>query len=265
MGSMSKKPAQRRKKPRNRRDRQPGAGTTAAHDTVAGAGKSAGSDKSAGSGKSARAGAGAAAPRRAPGPAPRPGSALANTTMGRTPEQVQGNGNLILWAGFGAVVLLFWYYHLLVLNQMTDLSGGLAMPDQLVGGYGVGHIDALRQAMDDDARGQLQYVHKTAGTLFPLFTSLVSMLVIGLHVRRRWVRWSLWALPLAFAVTDLWDNSLIDRLLAGPADAAAVGLASGMTVASWLLLFATAAVVIVVVVTSFVRTFRQKWSEAGLS
>ena len=249
MGSMSKKPAQRRKTPRNRPNRQPGAGTAAAR----------------GAGSGSRTGPGSGAARRATGAAPRPGSALANTTTGRTPEQAQGNGNLILWAGFGAVVLLFWYYHLLVLNQMTDLSGGLAMPDQLIGGYDAGHIEALRRAMDDDARGQLQYVHKTAGTLFPLFTSLMSMLVIGLHVRRRWARWLLWALPLAFAVTDLWDNALIDGLLAGPADAAAVGLASGMTVASWLLLFATVAVVIAVVVTSFVRTFRQKWSEAGLS
>ncbi|WP_372698438.1 hypothetical protein [Arthrobacter sp. JSM 101049] len=238
---MSKKPAQRRKKPRNRPNQQPGAGTPAARGT------------------------GAAAPRRATGPAPRPGSALANTTTGRTPEQAQGNGNLILWAGFGAVVLLFWYYHLLVLNQMTDLSGGLAMPDQLIGGYDAGHIDALRQAMDDDARGQLRYVHKTAGTLFPLFTALLSMLVIGLHVRHRPARWALWALPLAFAITDLWDNALIDGLLAAPADAPAVALASGLTVASWILLFATAAVVIVVAVAAFVRTFRQKWGEAGLS
>lgn len=242
MGSMSKKPAQRRKKPRNRQPTPTGgAGTTAAP------------------------GPGDPARRQPPGPAPRPGSALANTTTGRTPEQAQGNGNLILWAGLGAVVLLFWYYHLVVLNQMQDLSGGLAMPDQLIGGYDPAYIEQLRGHMDADARGQLSYVHKTAGTLFPLFLSLVTMLAIALHVPRRGVRWALWAVPLAFAIVDLWDNPLIDGLLSGPADAGSVAIASALTVASWILLFATVATGLAVVITAFIRTFRRKWSEAGLS
>lgn len=234
MGSMSKKPAQRRKKPRNRPS-----------NPAAAAGKT-------------------AASRPVPA-APRPGSVLANTTTGRTPEQAQGNGNLILWAGLGAAVLLFWYYHLVVLQQMQDLSGGLAMPDQLLGGYDLPYIEQLRSHMDADARGQLSYVHKTAGTLFPLFLSLVTMLAIALHVPRRGLRWALWAVPLAFAIVDLWDNPLIDGLLSGPVDAAAVATASAMTVASWVLLFATVATGLAVVITAFIRTFRRKWSEAGLS
>ncbi|MGW0889265.1 hypothetical protein ACWDYA_14005, partial [Micrococcus luteus] len=46
------------------------------------------------------------------------------------------------------------YYHLLVLQQMTQLSGGLAMPDSLLF-YGQDHIRALSAVMDEDARGQL--------------------------------------------------------------------------------------------------------------
>lgn len=242
MGSMSKKPAQRRKKPRNRPN-----------------------TNSAGTATTPAPPAGGPARQQPSGPAPRPGSALANTTTGRTPEQAQGNGNLILWAGFGAVVLLFWYYHLVVLQQMQDLSGGLAMPDQLVGGYDLPYIEQLRAHLDADARGQLSYVHKTAGTLFPLFLSLMTMLTIALHVPRRGLRRALWAIPLAFAIVDLWENPLIDGLLSGPVDAAAVARASALTVTSWVLLFATVVTVLAVVITAFVRTFRQKWSDAGLS
>ncbi|WP_417215321.1 hypothetical protein [Arthrobacter sp.] len=231
---MSKKPAQRRKKPRNRQSTSSRGTATRPASTPA-------------------------------GPVPRPGSALANTTTGRTPEQAQGNGNLILWAGLGAAVLLFWYYHLVVLHQMQDLAGGLAMPDQMIGGYRLPHIEQLRSHMDADARGQLSYVHKTAGTLFPLFLSLVTMLTIALHVPRRGLRWALWAVPLVFAIVDLWDNPLIDGLLSGPVDAASVATASALTVASWYLLFATVATGLGVVITAFVRTFRRKWSEAGLS
>lgn len=239
---MSKKPAQRRKKSRSQKNQPPGhPGTTAKN--------------------------GAGGPSRLPPGTqpPPPGSALANTTTGRTPEQAQGNGNLILWAGLGAVVLLFWYYHLLVLNQMQDLSGGLTMPDQLLGGYNAEYIQKLQAAMDGDALGQLSYVHKTAGTLFPLFTALVAMLAIALHVPRRAVRWGLWAIPLLFAIVSVWSNPMIDGLLAGTTDLDRVGLASGLTVISWILLFATVATGLAVVITSFVRTFRRKWAEAGLS
>lgn len=239
---MSKKPAQRRKKSRNRKNQQTNhQGTTAGRTS------------------------GGPSHHNPAGQPPRPGSALANTTTGRTPEQAQGNGNLILWAGLGAVVLLFWYYHLLVLNQMQDLSGGLQMPDQMLGGYDAGTIERLRAAMDADALGQLSYVHKTAGLLFPLFTALVTMLAIALHVPRRAVRWMLWVIPLLFAIVSLWANTMVDGLLAGTIDLQEVGLASGLTVAGWILLFATVATGLAVVITSFVRTFRRKWGEAGLS
>ncbi|MDN5823952.1 MAG: hypothetical protein L0H47_06495 [Micrococcaceae bacterium] len=239
---MSKKPAQRRKKSRQPKNQATG-----------------------NPGSPAKSGAGGP-PRQSPGSVPpRPGSALANTTTGRTPEQAQGNGNLILWAGLGAVLLLFWYYHLLVLNQMQDLSGGLAMPDQLLGGFDADYIRKLQAAMDDDALGQLSYVHKTAGTLFPLFTALVAMLAIALHVPRRGLRWGLWAIPLLFAIVSLWTNPMIDGLLAGTTDPDRVGLASALTITGWILLFATVATALAVVIASFVRTFRRRWGEAGLS
>lgn len=160
-----------------------------------------------------------------------------NPTTSRTPQKAQSNSNLILIAGVTASLFLFWYLHLLTLNQLTQLTGGLAMPDSLVGGYDASYIGDLRAAMDDDARGQLNYVHKTAGTLFPLIFGFTWLLLIGTNVAKKTLRWALWAVPLLFVVVRLWANVTIDSMLAAETpDAGAVALASGLTIAGWLLL-----------------------------
>jgi hypothetical protein len=98
-------------------------------------------------------------------------------------------------------------------------------------------VEQLHAAMDDAARGQLSYVHKTAGTLFPLIFGFTWLLLIGTNVARKSLRWALWALPLLFAAVRLWGNTAIDAMLsAGTADAGQVALASGLTVAGWVLL-----------------------------
>lgn len=197
---------------------------------------------------------------------PAPVVPAVNPSTQRTPEKAQSNGGLILIAGVGAVILLFWYYHGLTLNQMTDLSNGLTMPDQMIGGYSVEHIEALRAAMDENAVGQLNYLHKTAGLLLPLFLSLITMLAVNLNTARGPVRWVLWAVPMLYAVIDLWENRAIDALFNGPLDPAAVQLASTLTTTRWILLFATIAILAGVLIASFVRTFREKWdaSKQGL-
>ncbi|MEO5314393.1 hypothetical protein PV772_09780 [Pseudarthrobacter sp. CC12] len=155
----------------------------------------------------------------------------------RTPQRAQSNSNLIVIAGVVASVFLFWYLHLLTLNQMTQLSNGLAMPDSLIGGFSADYAAQLHAAMDDDARGQLNYVHKTAGTLFPLIFGLSWLLLIGTRVTKKEFRWALWTLPLLFAVVRLWGNVTIDAALAPTVpDAGAVALASALTVAGWVLL-----------------------------
>lgn len=154
-----------------------------------------------------------------------------------TPQKAQNNSNLIVIAGVVATVFLFWYVHLLTLNQLTQLSGGLAMPDSLVGGFDQGYVEHLRAAMDGDARGQLNYVHKTAGMLFPLIFGFSWLLLIGTNVARKPLRQALWAAPLLFAVVRLWGNAAIDAMMsADRLDAGQVALASGLTVAGWALL-----------------------------
>jgi hypothetical protein len=160
-----------------------------------------------------------------------------NPSTSRTPQKAQNNSNLIVIAGVVATLFLFWYVHLLTLNQLTQLSGGLAMPDSLIGGFDQGYVEHLRAAMDGDARGQLNYVHKTAGMLFPLIFGFSWLLLIGTKVARRPLRWALMAVPLLFAVVRLWGNAAIDSMMsADTADAGQVAMASGLTVAGWVLL-----------------------------
>lgn len=159
-----------------------------------------------------------------------------NPTSTRTPQRAQSNSNLIVIAGVVASLFLFWYLHLLTLNQMTQLSNGMAMPDSLIGGFSADYVAQLHGVMDDNARGQLNYIHKTAGALFPLIFGFSWLLLIGTNVTKKSLRWALWALPLLFAVVRLWGNVAVDMALA-PAvpDAGAVALASGLTVAGWAL------------------------------
>ncbi|WP_427004657.1 hypothetical protein [Pseudarthrobacter sp. H2] len=160
-----------------------------------------------------------------------------NPSTSRTPQKAQNNSSLIVIAGVVASLFLFWYVHLLTLNQLTQLSGGLAMPDSLIGGFDQGYVEHLRAAMDGDARGQLNYVHKTAGMLFPLIFGFSWLLLIGTNVARKPLRWALWAVPLLFAVVRLWGNTAIDAMMsADTVDGGQVALASGLTLAGWVLL-----------------------------
>lgn len=165
---------------------------------------------------------------------------IVNTSTSRTPAKAQGNANLILIAGSVASLFLFAYFHLLTLNQMKDLADGLAMPQSFVFGFGTDHVEALRLAMNADALGQLNYVGKTAGTLFALIFAITALTVIASNVAKKALRWTLWVLPLAFAAISLWANAAVDSMLgAETLDSGAVSLASGLVTASWMLLIAS--------------------------
>ncbi|MDQ0261880.1 hypothetical protein [Sinomonas atrocyanea] len=173
---------------------------------------------------------------RAAAPSARPGQPV-NPTTSRTPEQAQGNARLIIIAALVASVFMFWYYHLLTLSQMTQLSGGLAMPDSLVGGFSPDYAHRLQGALDDAARGQLSYVHKTAGTLFPLICGFTFLLVFGTWLKGKVLRRVSFAVVVVFAIVRLWGNIAVDGAVAPGADAGAAVLASVLVVAGWVLLF----------------------------
>ncbi|MGT2463500.1 hypothetical protein [Sinomonas atrocyanea] len=112
------------------------------------------------------------------------------------------------------------------------------MPDSLVGGFSPDYAHRLQGALDDAARGQLSYVHKTAGTLFPLITGFTFLLVFGTWVKGKVLRRVSFAVVVVFAIVRLWGNIAVDSALAPGADAGAAVLASVLVVAGWVLLFA---------------------------
>ncbi|MCQ1947486.1 MULTISPECIES: hypothetical protein [unclassified Arthrobacter] len=151
--------------------------------------------------------------------------------------QGKSSPGLLVIAGVVATLFLFWYLHLMVPGQLSQLADGLSMPDSMVFGYGEDHLAALRSAMDEEALGRLSYVHKTAGTLFPLIFGLTWLLIIGLNTQRRALRWVLFSAPILFVVADLWENIAIDNALgAVELSSGDAALAGTLTVARWILL-----------------------------
>ncbi len=170
--------------------------------------------------------------------APAAGSAQPiNPTTRRTPAKAQSNARMVLIAGAVISLALFAYLHLYSLEQMTQLSDGLAMPDSRMGGYSAADIEALRAVMNEDDRGQLSFIHKTAGTLFPLIFAATWLLLISTQVASRMWRWLLWAPVVLFAVVDITENVVIDSMVgAATLDPGTVAAASALTVARWILL-----------------------------
>lgn len=179
-----------------------------------------------------------------------------------TSHENKSNPMLLISAGLVISLFLFIYLHGMALSQMSDLSNGLSMPDQRVFGYTVEDIEALRSVMDEDARGQLNYVHKTAGILFPLFTAAMSMLLFIRWIPRRQTRLLAWCAPLGFAVADIVENFAIDALFsADEVTAGAVMLASILTTIRWALLFITAGLILGLGLSRANRSLRRKMAE----
>lgn len=177
-------------------------------------------------------------------------------------SDAKSNPMLLISAGLFTAVFLFVYYHVLTLNQMTDLSNGLAMPDQRIFGYTLSDIQALKSVMDDDAVGQLNYLHKTAGLLFPLIAASFSMLALARWIPVRKQRWLAFSAPLLFAVSDIVENFVIDALFTGDPTSGAVFVASLLTTVRWVTLLITAALVVGFAIRRILATMRAKIAEA---
>ncbi|GAA1182489.1 hypothetical protein [Nesterenkonia xinjiangensis] len=177
--------------------------------------------------------------------------AEANPRAGDDPKS---NPKLLVYALLGTTVFLFCYLHLLALPQMTQFTGGFSMPDSLLTGYDVSDIERLRSVMDEDALGQLNFVHKTAGILFPVSFFLTAWAVVGLMMREGVVRWLLLAAAGLFTAMDITENFLIDQILsAETVDAGTVNTSSALTVSSWLLFAVVGSLLIIAVIMAMVR------------
>lgn len=173
----------------------------------------------------------------------------------RAAEGTTSNPKLLVYALLGVTVFMFIYLHLYALPQMTYFAGGFSMPDARLMGYDAGDIERLRNVMDETGTGQLNFLHKTAGVIFPVSVALSTWAVAGLVMRRGVFRWVLVAAAALFAVVDITENVLIDRILTMETlDDGLVTISSTLTVASWVLLILVGCSVIGAVIMSIVKS-----------
>jgi hypothetical protein len=204
-----------------------------------------------------------------------PGSSRPNRreppAITRTPEWEQrqaeaergSSPNMLLGALIVVAIFLGLYYHALALHQMRELMDGLTMPDHHLLGYHADTVATLREAMNSKDRGQLNWTHKTAGTLFALFTALATAVTVGMKGPKSAWRWLLYLVAVAFAVVQIVQNVLVDNMLkSGGASLVPVG--SVFTVLTWVLLALCIVIVVAALISAFVREFRRRWADPSL-
>lgn len=197
------------------------------------------------------------APSSSPAPVKHPGVSVSRAKADLAAAgQQEGNPTMLVIALLVSTAFMFAYLHLLVLQQMTQLSGGLAMPDSMMFGYDSGYIVQLAGAMDADALGQLNWVHKTAGIIFPLMFGL-SVLVVALWSLPRGTGRTLTIVAgLLFAVVDIGENVAIEAALAAGGEGA--GLAATLTVVRWILLIVLTVWMTLMLVGRWRRSVRER-------
>jgi hypothetical protein len=169
--------------------------------------------------------------------------------------QQEGSPGMLVIALLVATLFMFFYLHVIALPQMSALSGGLPMPDHRFV-YTAADLAELDAVLDDTAHGQLNWVHKTAGVIFPLFVFAAVSAVAAWCLPRGWGRWISYAAGAVFAVVDIVENMLIESALDAGGEGAA--WASAFTTARWVLLVAIAAWIVVMVLGKIRRSVAER-------
>ncbi|NUL44236.1 hypothetical protein F7P69_03355 [Cellulosimicrobium funkei] len=173
----------------------------------------------------------------------------------RASGQQQGSPGMLVIALIGATLFMFFYLHILALPQMSALSGGLPMPDHRFT-YDVADLAELDAAMNEAAHGQLNWVHKTAGVIFPLFVFLCVSAVAAWCLPRGGGRWLSYAAGAVFAVVDIAENILIESALNAGGEGAA--LAAAFTSVRWVLLVAITLWVVLMILGKVRRSVTER-------
>lgn len=175
----------------------------------------------------------------------------------RSTPQDEGSPRILVYALLGITLFMGLYLYAYAMPQLTYFANGLSMPGTRVTGYDVADITALQAAFEDDAEGQLNFLQKTAGIIFPVTVLLSAWATLGLLVRGWW-RWVVVAGAVVFAAVDITENFLIDDIVTQvPVDAEAVAVSSAMTTLSWALLAVIGAAVLAVILRDFILTGKQ--------
>lgn len=163
----------------------------------------------------------------------------------------EGSPGILVFAILAVTVFIGFYYHILALQGMEQLTGGVTMLDHRLAGFDVVEVERLAERMDDDALGQYNWVHITAGRIFPVMMGLSLIAVALWTLRATWAKWSAVVVAVAYAAVEIWAAITREHALHDITQAQVV-LASSLTVAQWLLMTLIVVWMIALLVLKFV-------------
>ncbi|GAA4107966.1 hypothetical protein [Enteractinococcus coprophilus] len=163
----------------------------------------------------------------------------------------EGSPGILVFAILAVTVFIGFYYHIVALQGMEQLTGGMAMLDHRMSGFEVADVERLAERMDDDAMGQYNGVHITAGRLFPALMALGLIAVALWTLKTTWARWGAIIVAVGYAGLEIWATIAREQALRDVTQAK-VALASSLTIAQWLLLILIIIWIVVMLVLKFV-------------
>ncbi|WP_156832117.1 hypothetical protein [Yaniella halotolerans] len=160
-------------------------------------------------------------------------------TVAQAKEDIQqagrqeGSPGMLVLAVLAVTLFIGFYYHILALQGMQQLTGGTPMLDHHVSGFTITDVEHLAERMDDDALGQYNWVHITAGRIFPVMLGL-SVISVGLWtLRTKLAKWGAVAAAVIYAGLEIWASITREAVLQDITEAN-TSLASTLTVLQWL-------------------------------
>ena len=181
---------------------------------------------------------------------PRLTMAQAKTDI-RQAGQQEGSPGILVFAILAVTVFIGFYYHILALQGMEQLTGGMSMLDHRMSGFQLADVEQLAERMDDDAMGQYNWVHITAGRIFPIMMGLSLIAVALWTLKTTWAKWTAVTVAVGYAGLEIWAAITREQAL-NEITQANVTLASSLTIAQWLLLILLVIWIVVMLVLKYV-------------
>jgi hypothetical protein len=169
----------------------------------------------------------------------------------RRANQQEGNPGILVFAIIAVTAFMAFYYHILALQGMEQLTGGVSMLDHRLAGFDVADVEQLAERMDDDAMGQYNWIHITAGRIFPIMMALSLIAVALWTLRSKLAKWSAVILAVGYAALEIWASATRETALLDPTESH-VALASSLTIIQWLLLVAILIWIAVLLILKFI-------------
>ena len=145
----------------------------------------------------------------------------------------EGSPGILVLAVLAVTLFIGFYYHILALQGLQQLTGGMSMLDHRVSGFTLTDVEHLAERMDDDALGQYNWVHITAGRIFPVMMGL-SVIAVGLWtLRTQLAKWGAVAAAVVYAALEIWASITREAALHDITEAN-TSLGSTLTVLQWL-------------------------------